>query len=81
MSFIIGIDGPAGSGKGTMTKILAKKFNLIHIDTGITYRALAKAVLDKNIKLEEKDKIIELAKDITIDIVSGDNLDKVFLND
>ena len=80
MSFIIGIDGPAGSGKGTMTKILAKKFNLIHIDTGITYRALAKAVLDKNIKLEEKDKIIELAKDITIDIVSGDNLDKVFLN-
>ena len=63
-----------------MTKILAKKFNLIHIDTGITYRALAKAVLDKNIKLEEKDKIIELAKDITIDIVSGDNLDKVFLN-
>lgn len=80
MSFIIGIDGPAGSGKGTMTKILAKKFNLIHIDTGITYRAHAKAVLDNNIKLDEKEKIIELAKNIDIQIKNEDNIDKVFLN-
>lgn len=80
MAFIIGIDGPAGSGKGTMTKILAKKFNLIHIDTGIFYRAVAKAVLDNNIKLEEKEKIIEVAKNIDIQIKNEDNIDKVFLN-
>lgn len=80
MAFIVGIDGPAGSGKGTMTKILAKKFNLIHIDTGITYRALAKAVLDNNIKLEEKEKIIDLAKRIDIQIKNEENIDRVFLD-
>lgn len=80
MSFIIGIDGPAGSGKGTMTKILAKKFGLTHIDTGITYRAVAKAVLDNNIKLDEKQKIIEMAKSIDIKIINEENVDKVLLN-
>lgn len=80
MSFVIGIDGPAGSGKGTMTKILAKKFNLIHIDTGIFYRAVAKAVLDNNIKLEEKEKIIKVAKKIDIQIKNEENVDKVLLN-
>lgn len=81
MAFIVGIDGPAGSGKGTMTKLLAKKFNLTHIDTGITYRALAKAVLDNNIKLEEKEKIIELARKINIQIKNEENIDRVFLNE
>ncbi len=80
MSFIIGIDGPAGSGKGTVTKIIAKKFGLTHIDTGITYRAVAKAVLDNNIKLDEKEKIIEIAKNINIEIVNDENVDKVYLN-
>ncbi len=80
MSFIIGIDGPAGSGKGTMTKIIAKKFGLTHIDTGITYRAVAKAVLDNNIKLDEKEKIIEIAKSIDIKIINEENVDKVLLN-
>lgn len=80
MSFIIGIDGPAGSGKGTVTKIIAKKFGLTHIDTGITYRTVAKAVLDTNIKLDEKEKIIELAGKIDIQIKNEENVDRVFLN-
>ncbi len=80
MSFIIGIDGPAGSGKGTLTKLIAKKFGLTHIDTGITYRAVAKAVLDNNIKLDEKEKIIEIARNVDIQIVPEENVDKVFLN-
>ena len=80
MSFIIGIDGPAGSGKGTVTKIIAKKFGLTHIDTGITYRTVAKAVLDNNIKLDEKEKIIELAGKIDIQIKNEENIDRVFLN-
>lgn len=80
MAFIVGIDGPAGSGKGTVTKLIAKKFNLTHIDTGITYRAVAKAVLDKNIDLNEREKIIEIAKNVDIKIVNEENIDKVFLN-
>ena len=80
MSFIVGIDGPAGSGKGTVTKLIAKRFGLVHIDTGITYRAVAKAVLDNNISLDEKEKIIEIAKNIDIKIENEENVDKVFLN-
>ncbi len=38
MSFIVAIDGPAGTGKGTMASRLSKKYNLVNIDTGATYR-------------------------------------------
>ena len=63
---IVAVDGPAGSGKGTVTKIVAKKLGLVYIDSGATYRCVALAVLRNNIKLEEKDKIIALTK--TLDI-------------
>lgn len=78
MSKIVAIDGPAGSGKGTITKLIAEKLNLTYIDTGATYRAVALAMLRNNIKLEEKDKIIELAKSLDIDF---DSNGKTYLND
>ena len=40
-NIVIAIDGPSGSGKGTLAKALAKKFNLVNIDTGATYRCVA----------------------------------------
>ncbi|MFV0249544.1 MAG: (d)CMP kinase [Bacilli bacterium] len=45
MNKIIAIDGPAGSGKGTIANIVAKRCNLFNIDTGATYRCIALAVL------------------------------------
>jgi len=77
MNITIAIDGPAGSGKGTLAKELAKKFNLINIDTGATYRCVALEALRNNINLEEKDKIIELSKNIDIDLKSDG---RVFLD-
>lgn len=68
MNKIIAIDGPAGSGKGTLAKALAKKFNLVNIDTGATYRCIALKVLKNNIKLDEEDKIIKISKNIDIDL-------------
>ena len=79
MSFIVGIDGPAGSGKGTVTKIIANKLGLTNIDTGITYRCVALKCLNYNIKLEEKDKIIEIANNIKIQINNTPNGDIVYL--
>lgn len=68
MNKIIAIDGPAGSGKGTLAKALSEKFNLVNIDTGATYRCVALKTLRNNISLEEVDKIIEISKNIDIDL-------------
>lgn len=78
MNKIVAIDGPAGSGKGTVAEILSKKCNLVNIDTGATYRCVALAALRNNLTLDDVDKIIELSKNI--DIKFGLN-NEVFLND
>lgn len=80
MSFIVGIDGPAGSGKGTVTKRVANELGLINIDTGSTYRCVALEVLNQNVALEDKERIIEIAKNINIEIEPNEDGDKVFLN-
>ena len=76
-NIIIAIDGPAGSGKGTLAKALAEKFNLVNIDTGATYRCVALKTLQNNISLDDKDKIIEISKNINIDLKQDG---KVFLD-
>ena len=80
MSFIVAIDGPAGTGKGTITKILSKEMGLVNIDTGATYRCIALYAIKNNIKLEEKDKIIKSLENINIDIKNKDGEQIVFLN-
>ena len=77
MSLIIGIDGPAGSGKGTITKIIAEKLGLVNIDTGAMYRCVALASIRAGLSLEESDAITELAKKINI---SFDKDGRVFLD-
>lgn len=74
---IVAIDGPAGSGKGTVSKRVAELCNLTYIDTGMTYRSLSLAALRNNIKVNETDKLIELAKTSKIELTL-DN--KVLLN-
>lgn len=80
MSFIVAIDGPAGTGKGTVTKILAKKFKLINVDTGAMYRCVALDMLNKGIKLDELDKIKEILENINIELKQENNKDLVILN-
>lgn len=67
MGKVVAIDGPAGSGKGTITSLVAQKLNLVTIDTGATYRAVALATLQNNLSLEDEEKIIELSKTSNID--------------
>ena len=58
---IIAIDGPAASGKGTIAKRLAKHYGLPHLDTGLMYRAVAKAVMDAGHPLDDRARATEAA--------------------
>lgn len=74
---VIAIDGPAGAGKGTITKEVASKLNLVYIDTGAMYRCVALYSLRNNI-VDNSEKIIENLKNINIRF---DEKGKTFLND
>jgi len=80
MSYIVAIDGPAGSGKGTITKLVGKKANLVNIDTGAMYRCVSLYMIRNNISLEETDKIFEILKNIKIEQKKVENIDKFYLN-
>ena len=80
MSFIVAIDGPAGSGKGTITKILANKLKLNNIDTGAMYRCVALEVLNKNINIEDIEKIKEILNTINIELQETSKKQIVLLN-
>ena len=80
MSFIVAIDGPAGTGKGTIAELLAKKYKLVNIDTGATYRCVTLEMLNKNISLDDEEKIAEMLKNIKIEMSNEDGKQKVLLN-
>ena len=75
---IIAIDGPSGSGKGTVAKEVAKRLNYTYIDTGAMYRCVSLKSLEENIKEDDEDKIVELLKNMTIKLT---NDGKVYLDD
>jgi cytidylate kinase len=54
MTFTIAIDGPAAAGKGTLSRRIAETYGFHHLDTGLTYRATAKALLDANLPLDDE---------------------------
>ena len=80
MSFIVAIDGPAGTGKGTVTERIAKKQNLVNIDTGATYRCVTLAMQRKGIGLDELEKIQTLLGEIKIQM-ENQNGNQVFFLD
>ena len=65
---IIAIDGPAGAGKSTVAKILAKRLGFFYIDTGAMYRALTLKVLENNVPISDELQICDLASKIKIDL-------------
>lgn len=74
---IIAIDGPAGSGKTTVAKRLAKRLGFSFLDTGATYRALTYAALENGLDLGNEEQLAELANNLKLKIMDG----KIYLND
>src|SRR6478609_1963384 len=63
---IIAIDGPAASGKGTLAKRLAAQFGLPHLDTGLLYRAVGRAMLDRGLDLSNADEAGDIAERLEV---------------
>ena len=80
MSFNIAIDGPAGAGKSTIAKEAAKKMNLIYVDTGAMYRAMALFMVREGINLQDTETIIRKCQEADITIRYEDGVQVVLLN-
>jgi cytidylate kinase len=77
---IISIDGPAGSGKSTVAKELARRLGFLYVDTGAMYRALTLAAVKEKIDLKDKEALIRLAQRVDIQLKMQGGFLKVFLN-
>ncbi len=65
-AFIIAIDGPAASGKGTLARNLATHYGFHHLDTGLTYRAVAKALIDQGLPLDDEAIAVRAAQELDL---------------
>ncbi len=77
---VIAIDGPAGSGKSTTAKLVAKKLNFLYLDTGAMYRALTLKALEKGVDVNDEEKLEKLTKNSVISFKKEDGIDKIFLD-
>lgn len=84
MKISVAIDGPAGAGKSTIAKLVAKEFNLMYINTGAMYRAVALKAVENNLKPENISEICNLILNMEMHfenddlILNGDNIqDKI----
>ena len=77
---IIAIDGPAGSGKSTTAKLLAKKIGFIYLDTGAMYRAVTHYFLNNSADLTNSSEILQLLNEMNLKIDHHNDEFKVFLD-
>lgn len=80
MGFNIAIDGPAGAGKSTIAKKIAKKLGFIYVDTGAMYRAIGLYLLEKGVNYEDEQQMGRAIQDIQIAISYRDGEQQVMLN-
>ena len=80
MGYQVAIDGPAGAGKSTIAKLVAKEKGFIYVDTGAMYRALAVHFLDQGIQAEDTDKIIQAVGQAEVKIRYEEGIQQVYLN-
>ena len=80
MGYNVAIDGPAGAGKSTIAKLVAKEKGFVYVDTGAMYRGLVVHFLDRGLRPEETDKIIEACGDAQVTIKYEEGIQQVYLN-
>jgi len=81
MGFNIAVDGPAGAGKSTIAKLVAKKMNLIYVDTGAMYRAMAVYFIKQGVDIDDVEAVAEACTGADITIKYENGMQMVYLND
>ena len=76
----IAIDGPAGAGKSTIAKKVAKELGFIYVDTGAMYRAIAVYLIDNKVAAENEGDVEECIRDISVEIKYENETQQVYLN-
>ena len=71
MSFIVAVDGPAGSGKSTISKMVAEKYRLTYLDTGAMYRMIAFTSIRDGVNLDDIEEVVNLLDKVNIDMKDG----------
>lgn len=79
MSIAIAIDGPAGAGKSSLSKEVAKELSFIYVDTGALYRTIGLAASRKGLKKEDKAEIISMLNDIDVKLSFNDEGTQIVL--
>ncbi|MFA4984877.1 MAG: (d)CMP kinase [Candidatus Omnitrophota bacterium] len=77
---IIAIDGPAGSGKSTVAKILAERLGFLYIDTGAMYRAITLKAIEQKINISDSDLLVKIARETAVELLEQDGVLKVYLD-
>ena len=80
MGYNVAVDGPAGAGKSTIAKLVAKKMGYIYVDTGAMYRGLAIHFLKKGVNPEEKEAVVEACRDAEVTIGYESGVQQIYLN-
>lgn len=80
MGYNVAIDGPAGAGKSTIAKLVAKEKGYIYVDTGAMYRGLAIHFLKKGVDPEDKKAVAEACKDAEVTIGYENGIQQIYLN-
>ena len=80
MGYNVAIDGPAGAGKSTIAKLVAKEKGFIYVDTGAMYRGLAIHFLNQGIQADETEKVIKACQDAEVTIRYESGIQQVYLN-
>ncbi|MBR2860411.1 MAG: (d)CMP kinase [Clostridia bacterium] len=76
----IALDGPAGAGKSTVAKALAKKLNIMYLDTGAMYRGVALHMLNENVALNDSEGVIKALENIDFLVKYEDGVQKIYLS-
>ena len=76
----ITIDGPGGSGKSTVAKLIAKKLSFSYLDTGAMYRAIAYYALKKGVSVEDEAKVIALLENLDMKLWEENGIQQVSVN-